>query len=238
MESDDYFPELLLQLTYNDFIADFAAAFVTAFILLCFAAILSAAENAIFYLSQEEVSKAEESHSARDKIIVYLSDHPRLLKASCGLVYSVIIIAVTTLCIYGISVSIAVSYPLTLLIAFAITIILWAIFYGLAPKLMSDHKLSTARLMAPFLKALIKAGAPLLRATSIPSESIESDSYRKKQVPLANEAPNDMYEEKEMLEEIIHFYNKKANEIMTPRTDRSEERRVGKECRSRWSPYH
>ena len=24
----------------------------------------------------------------------------------------------------------------------------------------------------------------------------------------------------------------------TPRTSRSEERRVGKECRSRWSPYH
>ena len=23
-----------------------------------------------------------------------------------------------------------------------------------------------------------------------------------------------------------------------PVTDRSEERRVGKECRSRWSPYH
>ena len=23
-----------------------------------------------------------------------------------------------------------------------------------------------------------------------------------------------------------------------PNTDRSEERRVGKECRSRWSPYH
>ena len=24
----------------------------------------------------------------------------------------------------------------------------------------------------------------------------------------------------------------------TPVSDRSEERRVGKECRSRWSPYH
>ena len=23
-----------------------------------------------------------------------------------------------------------------------------------------------------------------------------------------------------------------------PKSDRSEERRVGKECRSRWSPYH
>ena len=26
--------------------------------------------------------------------------------------------------------------------------------------------------------------------------------------------------------------------IVTRPTDRSEERRVGKECRSRWSPYH
>src|SRR5256885_14911776 len=26
--------------------------------------------------------------------------------------------------------------------------------------------------------------------------------------------------------------------VRTPRTLRSEERRVGKECRSRWSPYH
>ena len=27
-------------------------------------------------------------------------------------------------------------------------------------------------------------------------------------------------------------------ELMLNATDRSEERRVGKECRSRWSPYH
>ena len=26
--------------------------------------------------------------------------------------------------------------------------------------------------------------------------------------------------------------------IAIPKFDRSEERRVGKECRSRWSPYH
>src|ERR1039458_1428578 len=29
-----------------------------------------------------------------------------------------------------------------------------------------------------------------------------------------------------------------AQEGMAVRTNRSEERRVGKECRSRWSPYH
>ena len=30
--------------------------------------------------------------------------------------------------------------------------------------------------------------------------------------------------------------NKKTTKL--PMTGRSEERRVGKECRSRWSPYH
>jgi len=29
-----------------------------------------------------------------------------------------------------------------------------------------------------------------------------------------------------------------AAKSLTPRPTRSEERRVGKECRSRWSPYH
>ena len=219
MESDDYFPGLLLQLTNNNIIADFAAAFISAFALLCFATIVSAAEKAILCLSQEDISKAEESNSARDKTIIYLSDHPRLTKASCGMAYYVIIIAVTALFSYGISISGIAPYPLTLLIAFTVTLLLWAFFYGVAPKYMSNHKLSTARLMAPALKVLTKAGAPLLRATSISVDNIESETYRKKQVPLANEAPNDMYEEKEMLEEIIHFYNKKVNEIMTPRTD-------------------
>ena len=30
----------------------------------------------------------------------------------------------------------------------------------------------------------------------------------------------------------------KLNELDTTGVERSEERRVGKECRSRWSPYH
>ena len=35
------------------------------------------------------------------------------------------------------------------------------------------------------------------------------------------------------ISETVNFRNKKLDE-----SDRSEERRVGKECRSRWSPYH
>ena len=33
-------------------------------------------------------------------------------------------------------------------------------------------------------------------------------------------------------------YALKANGLPERTIDRSEERRVGKECRSRWSPYH
>ena len=35
----------------------------------------------------------------------------------------------------------------------------------------------------------------------------------------------------------VHKY-KDSREQFEQRTHRSEERRVGKECRSRWSPYH
>ena len=31
---------------------------------------------------------------------------------------------------------------------------------------------------------------------------------------------------------------KNSNEVSSKTKQRSEERRVGKECRSRWSPYH
>ena len=37
---------------------------------------------------------------------------------------------------------------------------------------------------------------------------------------------------------VIEVIQKVTNEKLPEDTPRSEERRVGKECRSRWSPYH
>ena len=42
----------------------------------------------------------------------------------------------------------------------------------------------------------------------------------------------------EIKEEIKKYLETNDNEITTTQILRSEERRVGKECRSRWSPYH
>ena len=36
----------------------------------------------------------------------------------------------------------------------------------------------------------------------------------------------------------VAFYPPTASTVTNTGADRSEERRVGKECRSRWSPYH
>jgi gliding motility-associated protein GldE len=219
LESDDYFPGMLLQATFNDLVTGFAAAFGVAFLLLLFVTFLSAAENAISALSQEDVNKLEESDSARDKIAGYLSGHIRLMKASCRMVQSFILIAVTVLCACGMSRSGIEPLILVYLITLVCAVTLWILFYGIFPKPLSRHKLNTARAMAPLLMSIVKICSPFVRMMSIPVEKAESNHPKKTQIPLADEAPNDIYEEKEMLDDIIHFYNKKANEIMTPRTD-------------------
>jgi gliding motility-associated protein GldE len=219
LESDDYFPELLLQATSNDFIINFAAVFGIALFLLSCMTFLSAAENAISALSQDDLDRLEENGSARDKTVGYLSDHIRLMKASCRIVQFFILIIVTVLCVYGMSILRIESPTATYLLAFLCAVALWALFYGIFPKSLAKHKLGTARAMAPLLKSVTRICSPFVRMTSIPVEKANSDHPKKTQIPLADEAPNDIYEEKEMLEDIIHFYNKKANEIMTPRTD-------------------
>ena len=40
------------------------------------------------------------------------------------------------------------------------------------------------------------------------------------------------------IDKAMEIIRKKGQAVAAKRSDRSEERRVGKECRSRWSPYH
>ena len=44
--------------------------------------------------------------------------------------------------------------------------------------------------------------------------------------------------ENNRLQEYLRLTEEAYNEILKSQSVRSEERRVGKECRSRWSPYH
>ena len=44
--------------------------------------------------------------------------------------------------------------------------------------------------------------------------------------------------DREVAAEVRAFAERLATGAAAAQTERSEERRVGKECRSRWSPYH
>jgi len=105
------------------------------------------------------------------------------------------------------------------LIIFALVWALWSCLYLLASRVIVKRKVQSTKPLPPLLRFVVRVLFPFIRLSSF-GESAETEVLHKKQSPIVNEeAPNDVYEEHEMLDEIIHFYNKKVNEIMTPRTD-------------------
>ena len=218
MESDDYFPMQLLQMTSNDQIMSFVGAVVIMLIGLSFTAILSAAESAIASLTQDETDEAEASNARIDKLITFLTDHLQLTRTSCRILHFIFLIIITLIGVYAVTLLwLPVSYMYVML--FSAIALLWFFFYGILPKWLSKNQLKTVRITAPILKMAVNLCKPLVSLTNFPIENPDVEPSRKSSTLLDNEAPNSIYEEKEMLEEIIHFYDKKAGEIMTPRTD-------------------
>src|SRR5256885_6766885 len=77
------------------------------------------------------------------------------------------------------------------------------------------------------------------------SDVCSSDLSDPKRKPARGNSVARMLETCATVEQAIAFYENTeekgflyARILVADRTGRSEERRVGKECRSRWSPYH
>ena len=77
-----------------------------------------------------------------------------------------------------------------------------------------------------------------LRPTRIPGSKNIRMSYARQKDVL--DMPNLIEVQKDSYKWLLTDGLKEVFEDISPITDysRSEERRVGKECRSRWSPYH
>ena len=75
----------------------------------------------------------------------------------------------------------------------------------------------------------------LLMKTGGEVDFITLTNILKCQVNISNECNTDMLKPKHITVFLKMFVNYKN---IDKTKDRSEERRVGKECRSRWSPYH
>jgi gliding motility-associated protein GldE len=220
LEADGYFPMRLLQMTYDEYIVAFVAAFVIILILLGIVTVLSAAEGAVASLSQDESDEVEESKSRIDKLVSFFTDRLRLTKACCNVFQSILLAAIAVTGVYAASMlRLPVPYILMYIIIFLIITLIWLFFYGILPQLFFKDKLKTARITAPLLKVAVNLCKPFVLLAGFPVEHFDGKPVKKSQTLLVNEAPNGIYEEKEMLEEIIHFYDKKVSEIMTPRTD-------------------
>ena len=79
------------------------------------------------------------------------------------------------------------------------------------------------------------------------SNLVSNEEYCRKVLPFIKPDYFDVKEERVVFEEITNFVDKYKRiptkisleiEVESRKDLRSEERRVGKECRSRWSPYH
>ena len=83
---------------------------------------------------------------------------------------------------------------------------------------------------------MVNSGLPILRALAILSEQTPSKELAKILVQVRTDV-----EQGSSLSGALAKHPKAFNDLfvaMVRAGERSEERRVGKECRSRWSPYH
>ena len=110
--------------------------------------------------------------------------------------------------------------------------------------------LIVATLIMLFFKTSLSANYEKIffdfKIKSITGELINFNDYKGKTILLVNTASycgfTKQYDE---LQELWNLYKKKGlivigvpSNSFNQEKNRSEERRVGKECRSRWSPYH
>ena len=74
--------------------------------------------------------------------------------------------------------------------------------------------------------------------TSVEEESVLRDFFSKEEVPAHLLRYKNLFVYQQVQQEVGLGEDFDARILAQVETPRSEERRVGKECRSRWSPYH
>ena len=108
-------------------------------------------------------------------------------------------------------------------------------FAGFFRNLAIRKKILTANVLTCTL-ALVLAGVTFLGIEALSVRSmLERDLATQAEVVAKNCSAALAFNDSTSAEETLHSLKSKSNII---NAYRSEERRVGKECRSRWSPYH
>ncbi len=190
---------------------------------------VSASEVAFFSLSPGDINDIREENSPSDPLIRKLLDRSEYLLAAILIANNFVNVAVVMLCTYGINSLINFSaVPVLGFILETIVLTFLLLLFGeIMPKIYAQkNSLRFVRRSASVLNMVERLCRPLsvvlVNSTSIINKALVKKKYDLSVDELSKAlelTSKEIPEEKEMLAEIIKFYNKTADEIMTPRLD-------------------
>ncbi len=204
-------------------------AFSLAILLLFASGFVSASEVAFFSLSPGDINDIREEKFASDSIIQRLLTRSEYLLAAILIANNFVNVAVVMLCTYGINswINFSAAPLLGFVLETIVLTFLLLLFGEIMPKIYAQkNSLHFVRFAAPILSGLERFCRPvskiLVTSTSVINKALAKKKYDLSVDELSKAlelTSTEIPEEKEMLAEIIKFYNKTANEIMTPRLD-------------------
>mgnify|MGYP000343893206 CR=1 FL=1 len=170
-----------------------------------------------------------EENAPSDPLIQRLLDRSEYLLAAILIANNFVNVAVVMLCTYGINaiVNFSSAPMLGFILETIVLTFLLLLFGEIMPKIYAQkNSLRFVRSSASVLNIVERICRPLSKIL-VTSTSVINKALVKKKYDLSVDelskalelTSTEMPEEKEMLSEIIKFYNKTADEIMTPRLD-------------------
>jgi len=205
-------------------------AFLVSFLLLCFSAIISAAEVAFFSLGHQAAAQLDEMKSKKSEQARKMIEQPQRLLATILISNNLVNVTIVLLLAYATtSVLDFSSAPLVGFVFQTIIVTFLLLLFGeILPKLFaSRNAIQVSVAIAPFIYALSRVFSPvislMINSTNILNEKLTRHRHHnisKDELSQALELTSDSSDEdKEMLEGIIRFGDKRVVDIMTSRVD-------------------
>lgn len=225
----DYISEIFSQVGVQDLTAGPVIALALAVLLLFASGFISASEVAFFSLKPNDINRIKEGNHPSDSVILDLLNNSEFLLATILIANNFVNVAIVMLCTYGINEWLDFSnVPMLGFVLETIVLTFLLLLFGeIMPKIYAkQNTLPFIHKAAPTLLNIQKICKPLaallVHSTSTINKTLAKKKYDisvdelSKALELTSKA---IPEEKEMLAEIIKFYNKTADEIMTSRLD-------------------
>lgn len=198
-------------------------------LLLVISGFMSSSEVAFFSLKPQDLEDIKEGNNSKDATLYKLLQDSERLLATILIGNNFVNVAIVIL----LSVSLSNIFmfgdnPTLKFIVEVILLTLLLLFFGeIIPKVYAQGKpLSFSRFAASKMAILDKLLRPIsifmVRSTNVVTKHIQRKKYDISVDDLSQAVDllgDNTHEEKAMFEEIINFYNKTANEVMTPRID-------------------